>query len=267
MDSLFLKAIEAQQKNRSFAFATVIESSEKGTPCKTGAKMLVFEDGSLYGTIGGGRYEKVAQKASLKALKNLKPTLLSFKFNGRGGTPICGGQFKVFIEPFRAQNEVIICGAGHIALPLSILAKILNLKVTIIDNRKGFANTKRFPHVDQILTGNPAKKLGGLNLNPQSFVVIITHEHQYDFACLKQVLKSSAKYIGVIGSHIKRQKFFKELKKQRLGGIGFNRIKMPIGIDIGAQTPEEIAVSIMAEIIEILNMDRVGTEKFKLKTC
>lgn len=266
MDDLLLKALEAAQKGQSYAFATIVESTEQGTPRKIGAKMVVLRDGSLWGTIGGGTYEKKIHIESLKAIRTQKPKLITCAFRGLNGQPMCGGQMKVFIDPFCGQKDMIICGAGHIAMPLSILGKMLNFKVTILDNRKEFASRKRFPHVDQIFCGNPATKLGGLSISPNSHIIIITHGHEYDFSCLKTALKTQAGYIGVIGSQAKRIKFMANLKK--LGTLNKikNRLKMPVGVDIGAQTPEEIAIAIVAEIITHNNEPFIGTEKFRKKS-
>ena len=140
---LLAKALKAVNSGQKYAFATVVESTKKGTPRKSGAKMVVLNDGTLYGSIGGGRNEKAAQKECLKAIRLAKPSLVTYDYFGQKGQSVCGGQMKVFIEPAVCQNHLIICGAGHIALPLSAMAKILNYKVTIIDNRRSFANKKR----------------------------------------------------------------------------------------------------------------------------
>src|SRR5208283_1294749 len=151
---ILYKALLASQKGQNYAFATIIEATLKGTPRKTGAKMIVFDDGTSFGTIGGGRNEKAAIAECLKAIQKQKPATITYNYFGRAGESVCGGQMKVFIEPFAAKEHLIICGAGHIALPLSAIGKILGFKVTIIDNRKELANKIRFPHVDKIIVGN-----------------------------------------------------------------------------------------------------------------
>ena len=250
---LLIKALEATQQGRSYAFATLVDSTVKGTPRKAGAKMIILEDGSLFGSIGGGRNEKAAREECLKAIKTGKPALVTYDYFGQEGQSVCGGQIKVFIEPFLGQKHFIICGAGHIALPLSAIAKMNNFKVTIVDNRKEFANTKRFPHVDKIILGDHAKTLSGLTINQNTYIMIVTQGNEFDFECLKTVINSKAGYIGVISSKPKRIKFFKRLKELKISDSLLKRINIPAGIDIGAQTPEEIAVSIIAEIITIKN--------------
>ena len=265
MDPLIKKTYEAAFKGQSYAFATIVESTGQGTPCKQGAKMVILSDGSVFGTIGGGQNEKEAIEACQKAIKTRKTSLLTYDNFGKKGQPICGGQIKVFIEPFAGQKHLIICGAGHIALPLSVIAKMLNFKVTVIDNRKMFANKTRFPHVDKILVGNHVKRLEGIALTENSYVVIVTHGHEFDFDCLKSVIKSKTKYIGVISSRTKRQIFFKRLTAHGVSKNLLKKIKIPVGIDIGAQTPEEIALSIASEIVAENNKECLNSEKFKTK--
>jgi len=259
---LLIKALKAAQNGQKYAFATVVETTKKGTPRKSGAKMMVLEDGTLFGSIGGGRNEKAAQKECLKALRSAKPTLVTYDYFGNKGQSICGGQMKVFIEPVTAVKHFIICGAGHIALPLSMIAKLIGFKVTIIDNRKAFANKRRFPHADKIIVGNHAQKLSKILINQATHIMIVTQGNEFDFQCLKAVVKSNAGYIGVISSKPKQVKFMNRLKKMGVAGKHLKRIHIPAGIDIGAQTPEEIAVSISAELISINKKDFIGTDKF-----
>ncbi len=260
---LLIKAVKAAQKGQKYAFATVVETTKKGTPRKSGAKMVVLEDGTLFGSIGGGRNEKAAQKECLKAIRTAKPSLVTYNYFGHKGQSICGGQMKVFIEPVITQDHFVICGAGHIALPLSAMGKMLNYKVTIIDNRKTFANKKRFPHVDKIIVGNHAQKLAKIPINPNTHIMIVTQGNEYDFQCLKTVIKSDVGYLGVISSKIKRIKFFNRLKKMGISAKQLKKIHIPAGVDNGAQTPEEIAISISSELVAFNNKNSIGTDKYK----
>ncbi len=259
---ILYKALQAAQQGQHYAFATIIEATPKGTPRKAGAKMIVFEDGSAEGTIGGGRNEKAAIAECLKAIKNHKPTTVTYNYFGREGESVCGGQMKVFIEPFVAQDHLIICGAGHIALPLSAMAKILGFKVTVIDDRKAYANKSRFLHVDKIIVGKHAQELARLTIKSNTYIAIVTQGNEYDYECLKAVIKSPAAYIGVISSQPKRVKFFGRLKKAGIEEKYLKRIHIPMGLDIGSQTPEEIATSITAQLTAIKNKDHIGTDKF-----
>lgn len=264
-NELLIKAFEAAQKGRSFAFATVVETTGKGTPRKIGSKMVVLEDGSLFGTIGGGTNEKKAYEECLKAIKKKQPALATYVLSGKKGEPICGGQMKVFIEPFIKANKLIICGGGHIALPLSIIGKMLNFEVTVVDARKAFSSKKRFPHIDKAVCSDQSKYLSKLTIDHNTFIIIVTHGHEFDYECLRTVVRSNAAYIGVISSKSKRDKFFTQLKKEGIEQKYLNRISIPVGIDIGAQTPEEIAISIAAEMVSVSNKGSIGTEKFNKK--
>ncbi len=262
IDELLNKALQATQRGERYAFATIVEATLKGTPRKAGAKMLVFEDGSSWGTIGGGRNEKAAIAECLKAISSHKPTTVTYNYFGREGESVCGGQMKVFIEPFTPAIDFIICGAGHIALPLSATGKMLGYKVTIIDSRKAFANKQRFPHVDRIIVGDYAKSLSKISIHSNTYIAIVTHGNEHDFECLKSVIKSQAGYIGVISSKPKKVKFFGRLKKLGIEQKYLNRISIPMGLDIGAQTPQEIAISISAQIVQLKEQEYIGTDKF-----
>ena len=263
MDPVIRKAYQAAQKGQSYAFATVIDTTLKGTPRKAGAKMVVLADGSFFGTIGGGRNEKAVIEECRKAIKIHKPGIMTYDYFGKEGQSVCGGQVKVFIEPFAGQKHFIICGAGHIALPLSVIGKMLNFKVTILDDRKQFANKKRFPHVDQIIFGNHAQRLSEQKIDENTYIMIVTQGNEYDFECLKTAIYSTAAYIGVISSKAKRIKFFNRLKIQGVSPKLLNKIRIPAGVDIGGQTPEEIALSISAEIVQAYSQKNIGTAKFK----
>jgi len=260
---LLIRAYKAAQKGQNYAFATIVESTKKGTPQKQGAKMVVLEDGSAYGTIGGGRNEKAAQKECLQAIKTGQTALVEYEFYGGPDQSVCGGKTKVFIEPTLAQKHFILCGGGHIGLPLSVIAKMLNFKVTVLDNRKEFAKKSRFPHVNKIMLGNHVKSLARLSINSDTYIMIVTQGNEFDFQCLKSAIKSEAGYIGVISSKAKRIKFLTRLKKARISPKNLKRIHIPAGIDIGAMAPEEIAVSIAAEMVAIRNQNKIGTDKFK----
>lgn len=259
--SIAQKCIE---QSTPYACATVIEATPKGTPRKSGAKMLVHQDGSTYGTIGGGRNEKAAIHECLKSIKQQKTNLVIYDYFGQKGQSVCGGQMKVFIEPFLPQKTLILCGAGHIGLPLSIMAKMLNFKVLLLDNRRKYANKERFPHVDKIYVGKHSNLLKKLTYNKETYIMIVTQGNEYDFECLKTIVKKTTAYTGVISSQAKRIKFIKRLKNDhKIDAKYINRLDIPAGIDIGAETPEEIALSIMTKITQIANKQQIGTSKFK----
>jgi xanthine dehydrogenase accessory factor len=266
VDAILKKAYVAAKKGQSFAFATVVRSTPKGTPRKAGAKMVVSADGSMSGTIGGGRNEKAVIGECLEAIKSGLPRTVTYNYFGQKGQSVCGGQIEVFIEPFAGKRHLIICGAGHIALPLSVIFKMLNFRVTIIDDRKSLATKKRFPHVDTIKVGSHASLLETMQITPDTYIMIVTQGNEYDYECLKAVVGSSCPgYLGVISSNAKRQKFLRRLKNEGVSADLLEQIAMPAGLDIGAQTPEEIALSIASEIVSEYNKSWQGTAKFKAK--
>lgn len=264
MNELFKVALRASENGRSYAFATIIESTKKGTPQKLGAKMVVLEDGTLVGTIGGGRNEKAAKEECLKSIKSGKPCVVAYDFFGGEGRSVCGGRIKVLIEPFIGSSKLIICGGGHIALPLSIFAKILNFHVTVIDNRDEFVSKSRFFHVDCLHKGVHSEILNNLLFDQNTFVMIVAHGNEIDYQCLRVAIKKKFKYLGVIASNAKRIKFRKQLIKEGVSSDQVDRVNMPAGIDLGAQTPEEIACSIISQMISVVRSQQVGSQKFRV---
>ena len=262
---VLLKAYKAAQENEQYCLLTVVETTLKGTPRKSGAKMIVLENGRTYGTIGGGRNEKAAIEEALKAIKSKKPQLKTYDYFGEKGQSVCGGQMKVFMEPYAIQDHLIICGGGHIGLPLSVLAKMLNFKVSIVDNRRIYAGKKRFPHVDKRYCGDYAKILKKMPLEENTYVMIVTQGNEHDYACLETVLRSKATYIGCISSKAKKLKFSRRLENSGFKKGEIARVSIQAGFDIGAQTPEEIAVSIAAEMVTIRQKEERHSQKFKMK--
>lgn len=265
MDSVILEAYKASSNGKSYAFATIIEASKQGTPRKPGAKMVVLADGSCFGTIGGGLYEKKTISACLKAIKTCRPSILTFSSFGKPGQGVCGGRFRIFVEPFKGARRLIILGAGHIGLQLSFLGKLLNFEVTIIDNRKAWATRKRFPHVDNIIIGQPSHILRKIHINKDCFIFVATYSHTLDLSCLKSLIHTSPTYVGLIGSKQKRELFLRALRPMKASKEFINSLSIPAGLDIGSQTPEEIAISVSAEIIKKYNKLWVKSNKFKGK--
>ncbi len=257
MQAVFKKAYQAALSGQGFAIVTIL------APRYRKEKMLVLASRESFGRLGTAinpihRAKIIAE--SLNAIKQKKSLILELN------TPTArkiSSRSKVLIEPFADKRKLIICGAGHIALPVSILGKLLDFQIVIIDDRRDFANKRRFAHADKIIIGRHAEQLAKQNLDENSFVMIVTQGNEYDYECLKVVINSRARYMGVISSKAKRIKFFKRLKAEGVNSSLTKRVRIPAGIDIGAQTPEEIAVSIAADIIGQCNQKFVSSEKFK----
>ena len=250
MQELYNKILELVKKNNACAMATVV-SSIGSAPRHIGAKMVVSGDGALMGTIGGGGLEKLVIADCLVALKRKKSFLKDYPLDKKSGLQVCGGKVSIFIDVIRAQKTLLIAGAGHIGLALSFIAKLLNFRVIILDNRREFAHKARFPHVDKIICSPYAEAFKKLVLKKDTFVVIVTHGHVHDAECLEAALRTKAGYIGMIGSRAKIKHVFGGLRKKGFKKAQLAKVYTPVGLDISAETPEEIAVAIAAQLVQV----------------
>ena len=253
MSEILKEAFERIDKGETIALVTVVEA-KGSTPREVGTKMLVNKNGLVAGTIGGGMTEAKVIEEAKQVLKEGKGKLLIYHLTKEQAAldegAICGGEMKVFIDILQPKEEVLIFGAGHIAVCVSNLAKMVGFKVTIIDDRKEFANQDRFPEADEIIVEEIEDALSHLNITPSTYIIVLTRGHLKDEEVLTSVIRSGAAYIGMIGSRKKNTTVFQHLIKKGISQEELNKVHAPIGIDIGAQTPEEIAVSIIAQIIQ-----------------
>jgi len=235
------------------ALATIVEA-ESGSPGKIGFRMLVYHDGRISGTVGGGLLEMKVRGEALQCIHDKKTRLVELTLDETSAEGIgmqCGGKVKVFIEPIQAAPKLYVFGGGHIAIPLVQFAKLLDYHVTVVDSREEFANEHRFPMADAVKTGDYAKIVRSLEFRANDCVVIITHGHEYDEVVLKECLSKGNMpgYVGMIGSRNKIAGTFSNLKEQGAPSSLLAEVNAPIGLDIGAKNPSEIALSIMAEIV------------------
>lgn len=253
MPEILKEALSRMEKGETIAIVTVVET-KGSSPRKTGAKMLVSNDGLTSGTIGGGITEAKVIEEAKQALKEGKGMFLTYHLTKEQAAleegAICGGEMKIFIDILQPKEEVLIFGAGHIAVCVSKLAKMVGFKVTIVDDRKEFANQDRFPEADKIIVKETKEALTYFNINPSTYIIVLTRGHLKDEEVLTSVIRSGAAYIGMIGSRKKNTTIFQRLAKKGISQEELKKVHAPIGIDIGAQTPEEIAVSIIAQIIQ-----------------
>jgi xanthine dehydrogenase accessory factor len=229
-----------------------ITSNSGSVPRRVGAKMALFPDGTTLGTIGGGALEDSALKDAKKALQEKKSLSLSYQLSEEGIGATCGGKAEVFIDYNNTFcGDLLIFGGGHIGLPLSQFASNLGFRIRIADSRLEYASKERFPKANEcILLDLDNLDLSSI-ITSETFVVLITHSHEVDYVIVKEVLKTSACYIGMIGSSRKVKTTLSRLEKDGFTHEDLNRIYAPIGLDIGAETPAEIAVAIIAEIIAV----------------
>jgi xanthine dehydrogenase accessory factor len=253
---IYQEIVRLSAEGREAAVATVIAASGS-TPRGEGAKMLVSADGSIMGTIGGGSVEKQVIEEALAVIRTGKPKKVAYHLQAAEELGmICGGDMEVFVEPIPVTSHLYIFGGGHIAVPLAKIAQITGFKISIIDERPEFANPERFPDATQTVTSDIAAAFDQLTVDRSSYIVIITHGHKGDEAALTGALKTPARYIGMIGSKEKNRAIFSHLLAKGYTRADLDRVHAPIGLRIKAQTPEEIAVSILAELIQERRSDR-----------
>lgn len=253
---------ECVKNNKPVATVAIVKTNGS-TPRGVGSTMLVDENGNLLeGTIGGGILEEKAKEDAAKYIKRKETILLNYDLDSslenKDNLPmICGGNVHVFIKVYNSNENLIIVGAGHVSEKIAKLAKTLGYSITVMDDRKGRLNSEIFPGVENLVHGNMVENLKKLSINNSTLIIIVTHGHIYDQEALEIVLRSKASYIGMMGSLNKIKICFQELLKKGYSKEELSKVYTPIGIDIGGETPEEIAMSIMAEIQAIKNKKNV----------
>ena len=248
---LYEEIVKLRREGRRGAMATIVNVRGSIPSFKT-AKMLVRDDGSIMGTIGGGCVEAEVWQAAREVMESEKPRTLTFDLNQDPKYDtglVCGGTLEIFVEPILPPAELYIFGAGHVAASLYKVAKIAGFDITVIDDREAYANRERFPEAQQVLAEDFDKAMAQITPGEPSYIVIVTRGHRDDMRVLRWAVQTPARYIGMIGSKRKTITIFKELQQEGIPANLFDRVHAPVGLDIGAITPEEIAVSITAELI------------------
>jgi xanthine dehydrogenase accessory factor len=248
---LYEEIVRLRKEGRRGAVATIVNVRGSIPSFKT-AKMLVRDDGSIVGTIGGGCVEAEVWQAARDVMESEKPRTLTFDLNQDPKYDtglVCGGTLDIFVEPVLPPADLYIFGAGHVAASLYKVARIAGFDVTIIDDRQAYANRERFPDAQQLIVEEFEKASVELSPSESSYIVIVTRGHRDDMRMLRWAVQTPARYIGMIGSKRKVITIFKELQQEGLSEQLFDRVHAPIGLDIGAITPEEIAISITAELV------------------
>lgn len=250
---IYEEIVALRKAGRRAALATII-NVRGSIPSFRTAKMLVRDDGSALGTIGGGCVEAEVWQAAREVMEDEKPRSLTFDLNNDPSYNtglVCGGTLEVFVEPVIPPAELFIFGGGHVALSLCKLARLAGFEVTVIDDRENFANRERFPDANQVIAADFEATIATLHPSASSFLVIVTRGHRDDMRVLGWAVKTAARYVGMIGSRRKVLSIYNELEKAGMERELFERVHAPIGLDIGAVTPEEIGVAIVAEMIAV----------------
>ena len=248
---LYEEIVRLRKDGRRGAVATIVNVRGSIPSFKT-AKMLVRDDGSIVGTIGGGCVEAEVWQAARDVMESERPRTLTFDLNQDPKYDtglVCGGTLEIFVEPILPPADLYIFGAGHVAASLYKVARIAGFDITVIDDREAYATRERFPEAQQVIVQDFDKGAAQLTPSESSYIVIVTRGHRDDMRMLRWAVQTQARYIGMIGSKRKTITIFKELQSEGLAAHLFERVHAPVGLDIGAITPEEIAVSIVAELI------------------
>jgi xanthine dehydrogenase accessory factor len=238
---LLAELLNSIEEGRSVALVTVVKAAGRYAPA-WGQRALVWPDREPMGSLELGALEARALADAVAALSQRQPQILSYE----------DGQVELFVEVQRRPPTLIVVGAGHVAQPLATLGKLIDFEVVVIDDRPQYANSERFPQADRVIAAPFRATLRNWRIDADTFIVLVTRGHSHDVDCLLEVLDSPARYIGMIGSKRRIQAVFALLEnEQGIPRQKFDRIYAPIGLDIGAETPAEIGVCIMAEIIKI----------------
>ncbi len=248
---LYEEIVALRRQGRRGALATII-NVRGSIPSFNTAKMLVRDDGSIVGTIGGGCVEAEVWQAAREVMEQEKPRTLTFNLNQDPKFDtglVCGGTLEIYVEPVLPIPVLYLFGAGHVAYNVYKVAKLAGFDVVVIDDRETYANRERFPDAREVIAAGFDETFPKITPNETSYVVIVTRGHRDDMRILRWAVQTDARYIGMIGSKRKVITIYKELEKEGLPTHLFEKVMAPIGLEIGAVTPEEIAVSIVAEMI------------------
>lgn len=256
MNDIYQKLSEIIGKGETTALCTVVETYGS-VPRHAGSKMLVFPDGHIQGTIGGGEVEERVIKVAKQAMMDGHPQFVdcSLMKEDDDAVGLCGGSMKVYVEPILPNDKVIIIGAGHVGKSVAHLAKWLNFRVVVSDDREGICKENVIPDADALLEMPMEEVPENIEIDSNTYLIIVTNGADRDIKGLPALLKTDAKYIGVMGSKKRWQATYQGLLEAGVSKELISRIKSPIGMDIHAETPDEIAVSIMAEIIQRRNIN------------
>jgi xanthine dehydrogenase accessory factor len=249
MKDVFAHILELLRAGGHAVLVTIIEVSGSA-PRHAGSKMVVHADGTIFGTIGGGKLEADAIQAAVGVMGSTDPTQKVCRLTEDEGV-LCGGTVALLLEPLGNQERLIVFGAGHIGQALVPLAARAGFGVTVVDNRPEFASAERFPDAERVVVGPYDEVLTQLRFDPHTYIVIVTHGHTHDAEVLRRCIDQPSAYLGMIGSRHKVAAVKKHLEEQGVAPDRIAAVHAPVGLAIGAETPFEIAVSILAQMIAV----------------
>jgi xanthine dehydrogenase accessory factor len=265
---LFEEIVKMRRAGQRGALATIVHTNGS-IPSYESSRMLVREDGSLVGTVGGGCVEAEVWAAAKEVMQKEAPRKMVFSLNNDASFDnglICGGTVEIFVEPILPQPMLYLFGGGHVSMALAKTASGAGFRIGIVDDREAFANLQRFPMAQEVFTSydNAFEKI---RPNAATYLVIVTRGHKEDMRVLAWAVRTEARYVGMIGSKRKVLSVYKALEREGYRPEEFERVYAPMGLEIGALSPEEIAISIVAELVAVRrNAENAAHKKLKIES-
>ena len=258
--TIYQELAELERKNELAALCTVVRS-QGSTPRRATSKMLVYPDGTFIGTVGGGEMESRVIAEARQAMLDGKARLVEYNMSdpSRGDPGICGGQMEIFVEPLQPKPTLVLVGAGHVGKAVVHLAHWLGFRVAVSDDRPEFCKPEAVPGADEYYPLPLAELTSHVAVDRWTYFVLTTRSVDIDVPGLPSLLDSPAAYIGVIGSRRRWATTRQQLLEKGIPEAELERVRSPMGLDLHAETPEEIAVSIMAEVIQVMRKDYKAT--------
>lgn len=216
--------------------------------------MLIREDGTSVGSVGGGCVEAEVWSRARDVIETGQASLLTYELNEEDAEKeglICGGTVEIFLEPIMSDPTLVILGAGHLGRAISRLAKPIGFGLAVVDDREAFATPEKFPEADSVLVSEFGSAFAEISVDKNTFILIVTRGHRHDQIATEAAIQTDARYVGLVGSRRKIKIIVDNLIEKGISPARFRRLYAPIGLDIGSETPEEIAVSVVAELIAI----------------
>lgn len=249
---LFEEIVKMRRAGQRGALATIVHTNGS-IPSYESSRMLVREDGSIAGTIGGGCVEADVWAAAKEVMRSESPRKMVFHLNNEASYDnglICGGTLEIFVEPVLPQPMVYVFGGGHVSMAMAKTASAAGFGIGVVDDRAAFANRERFPMAQEVFTSYE-EGFQKIQPNSSTYLVIVTRGHKDDMRVLAWAVRTPARYVGMIGSKRKVLSVYKALEQEGYRPEEFERVYAPMGLEIGALSPDEIAISIVAELIAV----------------
>lgn len=246
---IYEEALRLMRLGRTSAIATIVEC-RGSSPQKQGAKMLVRDDGTIMGTLGGGCLEAEVLQAAAMTIEDGEPQTLPFSLTEQEGGLVCGGTVLVYIEAVVPEPQMVILGAGHVGKALAKVARFSGFHVVLMDDRSEFMQPEQNRDAHELVAGEFSKACDTIRVDAGTHIVIATRGHNHDLEAVQAALRTNAGYIGLLGSRRKKSLLRKKLQELGFPATEIDRVIIPVGLEIGSVSPEEIAISIMAQIIQ-----------------